>query len=257
MIPKKIAKNIVPRVRPSWWFEGYVIGTIDTLRSEDDEIDAQNIWEDFPVYSIPYEDNLSIGFAYQSKEDSYHIITKNHIKEWKVSDEEILEIAIQNISSRGPHFTQIRPGVFCSNLNNTCDSCLMLLKDGILSLDLKGDPMVFFLSRDCMLVVGIDDADGLMCCLKEISAAIDNKGVIIQSYILENNKWLKAELHGENENIKEYNFLVLDEIKTSTNYFFEQLQYYFPERVIDIKISNLKVISNGKEYCLHSTWSDC
>lgn len=259
MIPKKIAKNIIPRVRPSKWFETYNMNAISmVVNNQESNITYKQAQELSATYYCSYEDDLSIGFAYEAKEGEFYIVTKADVNKWKVSDEELIEIAIKNIPRDRPFFSEISPGVFGSNLNNTCDSGLMLLKDEIASLNLKGDPIAFCASRDSMYICGGDDSDGICECLEAICNAVHNKGVVIQAYSLVNGKWEKAAFSGEDRYIKEYDYLVLDEVRSNTNEFIESYKEIYPQRAKDIIFSKLTVCNNetGTGYILYSTWAE-
>ena len=257
MIAKKIAKNIIPRVRPSRWFETYNMNTVSiVVNNQENNVTLKKALEISCTYYIPYEDDLSIGFAYEAKEGEFHIVTKNDVKKWKISDEELIQLAIKNIPTNRPHFSEIRTGVFGSNLNNTCDSGLMLLKDEISALKLEGNPIVFCASRDAIYLCGSEDNDSIIYCAEAICKSIHNKGVTIQAYTLVDNKWVKAELTGEDKSIKEYNFLVVDEVRTLTNELIESYKEIYPYKGKEIIFSKLTICKNekGTGYILYSTW---
>lgn len=259
MISKNIVKKIIPRVRPLRWFETYNMNAVSMVaKDQENNATLKRALELTPTYYIPYEDDLAIGFTYEAKEGEFHIITKNNVKKWKISDEELIQLAIKNIPTNRPHFSEIRPGVFGSNLNNSCDSGLILLKDGISSLKVKGNPIVFCSSRDAIYVCGSDDNDNIIYCAEIICKAIHNKGVIIQAYTLVNNKWVKAELTGDNKVIKEYNFLVVDEVRSLANEFIESYKEIYPYKAKEIIISKSSVCKNEKDtgYILYSTWAE-
>lgn len=213
---KKHLESLVPRIRPAWWFESYALNTcVDCNMQPKDYFGISDVFHGY------YEADLAVGFCIE-QEKSINIVRKCDVKEWGLSNEELLEIAKNNVLKKKPFFNKIRDGVLASTLNNTCDSALMLFKDEILQLDLVGNPTIFFLSRDCLLVTGSSDEAGMFCCI-DVMLNSKEDYLTANTYALIDGEWQHAILKGEHELIKEYKCLSLHEKKQNTNKFLENL----------------------------------
>ncbi len=246
---KKHPEGLIPRIRPAWWFESYNLEACAIGKLE-----PKYFFGISDVFFGQYEADLVVGFCID-RDKAVDIVRNCDVKEWELSYEELLEIAKDNLLKRKPYFSKIRDGIWASTLSNTCDSALMLFKDEILELDLVGNPIVFFLTRDCLLVTGSNDEVGKFFCMETMMDNMRNRDYLTSNtYALINGEWQHAMLNGEHEHFKEYRYLLLHEIKLDTNEFLENLETLHVDVSDDFHISRMGVGNKDNNDFTYAPW---
>lgn len=117
--------------------------------------------KDFSWPYRPLGEFLGIGLVYDLP-SSMMQIQKHSLEEWKVTFEEVYEVACENLREVTKHvLKQEAPGVWSSPWRDNYDPSRMLLIDYIRHHPTVGDPVVMVPNRDTLLLTGSKDARGL------------------------------------------------------------------------------------------------
>lgn len=117
-------------------------------------------------------DNITTHIAFNTPKMSM-LITKEHLTKWNRSEEEVFEIAINNLrqikhtscNNASWHnlgfVKQEKMGLFCGTNKSLNDSSLVLIEDFIRLLPVKGDPIALVNTDGFLFVAGSDDPESL------------------------------------------------------------------------------------------------
>lgn len=246
---KKALKKIVARVRPLWWFETYSFNCLEHLEENKTKIDPKDYFGKLEIFYKEYENGLGVGFGIED-EESVVMLTQNQIQERNLDYEALINISKKNLEHKAIFRETTIPRVYASALQNTCDSGLMLLKEEFLKLDVIVNPIVFFFSRNCIFVTGDADTESLIYCMKMMIDCVEDNtdsGFILESYKLLDNRWIKANIEGDHEVVRQYNISKVKEKAFDTNDFFETNCLIFPEIENYAVMPKLGVLSKDHE----------
>ena len=246
----KVPATLIPRVRPLWWFESYAFNTFTDFCEDMSKEQYLGISD---AYYRPYEADLGVGFCiYDGKK--VEIVKNCDVEDWGESYQKLLKKATDNILQGKSLFKSAYKGVWQSTLNNTCDSSVMLLKDKIKKLELESQPVLFFPSRECTLIAGASDTEGLNFCMHVVTDFAENREFLTtNSYSLENNVWIKVGLTGDHEIANKYKEFVFKEKQQDTNEFLANLEHLFGED--DLFISRYNYLKEeGGDYHSFACW---
>ena len=108
--------------------------------------------------------DLSAGLV-DDDGDTLSYVPQALLSDWRVSREACMRDALRNLGKSAWTLEQIGH-VFRSRAHDSYDAARLLFHDAFRALPLNGDPVVLVPDRDCLVVTGSDDADGL----KQIAA---------------------------------------------------------------------------------------
>jgi uncharacterized protein YtpQ (UPF0354 family) len=149
-----VKPDLLPVVRSRWHYE---------LVSLSAELEGGR--PEHGLYQTLAE-HLAVGLVYDLP-DSMRSISHANLEAWGVTFYEALEIARENLMKLPSKF--IGPpsgeGVYLSVTRDSYDAARLLLPDLIRHFQVKGDPIAMIPSRENLIVVGSDDADGLAAML--------------------------------------------------------------------------------------------
>lgn len=97
--------------------------------------------------------------------DTLSYVPQTFLSDWRVSQEACMRDALRNLGKSAWVLEQIGH-VFRSRAHDSYDAARLFFHDAFRALPLNGDPVVLVPDRDCLVVTGSDDADGL----KQIAA---------------------------------------------------------------------------------------
>lgn len=90
-------------------------------------------------------------------------VSAEQLARWNVNYERALEVAMANLARRsGGSFEPIAQGLYASPWHDNYDASRLLLPDLIRGVPVRGAPVVIAANRDCLLVTGDDDPQGLL-----------------------------------------------------------------------------------------------
>jgi hypothetical protein len=103
--------------------------------------------------------DLSAGLV-DDDGDTLSYVPQALLSDWRVSREACMRDALRNLGKSAWTLEQIGH-VFRSRAHDSYDAARLLFHDAFRALPLKGDPVVLVPDRDCLVVTGSDDVDGL------------------------------------------------------------------------------------------------
>jgi uncharacterized protein YtpQ (UPF0354 family) len=118
-------------------------------------------------------DNAAIGVAIDSP-DAMTIAHDTNFADWKVTPEQALAIATENLRAHGPHFEEVEPGVYMGEGHDSYDASRILLVDEIKNLKLPGGAVALIPNRETLLLAGAKDAKGLLAMAARADAAVND-----------------------------------------------------------------------------------
>lgn len=180
IIENKELDNLLSFIRPLWWFESHVLSGYENTSSN--------------IFFMPYESDLGIGFCLLSQE-TLKILERSDIEKYGKTEEQLLAISKKNLLDKSNEFskeslfTEVSEGVWSPLFAHVSASGLMLLKSEINELSLSGQPLVFFMGKNQILITGSQDTKGILYCmllLKQVEEALFITG---NSYTLNKIGW--------------------------------------------------------------------
>lgn len=115
--------------------------------------------------------------------DTTSTLTKGPQKDWNITLEEALAVALENLRNVTPDaFEQIAPGLYQGAWRDGYDISRALLPDVLQRAPVKGRPVFMIPNRDVLLVTGDKDTDGLRQMV-ELSFGAMESGRAISSQI--------------------------------------------------------------------------
>ena len=102
---------------------------------------------------------LSVALVYDDGE-ALHDVYETSLVDWQVEKQVSFEDALVNLFKSGWLFEQVGH-IFRSRTCDSYDAARMVFTDAFRALPLKGDPVILVPDRDCLVVTGSDDLDGL------------------------------------------------------------------------------------------------
>jgi hypothetical protein len=118
-------------------------------------------------------------------------VTAEKLDDWGVTLYEAAEIAKQNLDERPFAVMSISDKLFIAETGDAYDGTRLLLIDKIRRLDLIGAPMALPINRDCLLIAGSEDIEGLTMLLKIAELKISEARPLcpIPMVLTENDEW--------------------------------------------------------------------
>lgn len=113
---------------------------------------------DMPL--VPFSGHLVVGFVYDLP-TTMRFIMQEDFAPWDVSIYEALEVARHNLEQRPYRMISVGEKLFVIETDDAYDATRILLTDRIRELPLTGNPVATAVTRNCLLITGADDVDGL------------------------------------------------------------------------------------------------
>lgn len=157
---------------------------------------------------VPFQvvnDTLCINLVFETP-TSMSDVTRERLESWKLTFEQVLERAKQNLKARSTlPLQKLETGLYTSPYEDGHDPARLLLPGALDGLQLTGAPVVMVPSQGAMLVAGEGDARALVR-MGELSKALlqDARGLSGVCYRVENGvyvPWLPAKDHPAHETL--------------------------------------------------------
>jgi len=135
--------------------------------------------------------DLVIRVAYDT-ELLTQIVTRKQLDKWRVSLDDALVIAVNNLRGRtdAKKLLETSAGVYEGQWDDAYEPSRMLLKELITGLPLRGDPVVFVPQRGRLLVAGSEDRDGLQAMIEKGKGShFEPYAISPYLYLLQHGKW--------------------------------------------------------------------
>jgi len=113
-----------------------------------------------PVVHVPISEHLVVCLAYDMPR-TLSIVNEERLKKWGVTVYEALEAARYNLDEKEGQLISVGNKLFICDTDDAYDASRMLKIDKIRELPLTGDPVAMPMNRDCLLIAGADDVEGL------------------------------------------------------------------------------------------------
>lgn len=97
---------------------------------------------------------------------SVRSIQSKELEAWDITPYEAIEIAKQNLIEDEAVLVSSGDSFYASVTGDSYDATRLLLTDRIRGLTVEGDPIAMVPNRDCLLITGSDDEDGLATMLQ-------------------------------------------------------------------------------------------
>lgn len=124
---------------------------------------------DIPLY--PLGSHLVTTVVYDTPV-AMRSISADDLGKWSVSYYEAMEIACENLAESSIAFSRIGDGFHSAMSGDSYDSARILLRDQVLSWEVKGEHVAMIPQRDAMYVTGSEDNVGLDIMLSLAEATI-------------------------------------------------------------------------------------
>jgi hypothetical protein len=115
------------------------------------------------IRPIPHQDltdHLIVTLVYDLP-NSMQFVTEDKLKAWNVSWYEALEVARENLDEKQGTLISIGDKVYICSSGDAYDAARMLKIDKLRQLSVAGDVVAMPVTRDCLIVTGADDEEGL------------------------------------------------------------------------------------------------
>lgn len=137
----------------------------------------------------PFAEDYALTLAYDS-ELYLALIDAWHLEGWNVPFERALEYALDNLHRTPPTFTEIRPGLFRSQEQDSFDAARILLRPALKALPLSGRPVAALPRWSCLLVTGDQDRDGLLELVRAVEEEVQKPRPIgAVPLVLDGDEW--------------------------------------------------------------------
>lgn len=112
------------------------------------------------LITVPVTDECIIALVYDLP-NSMRFVGKEALDTWGISVYEALEVAKQNLAELSYPVLSVGDKVFVIESGDAYDATRMLLTDNLRQLPVLGAPVVMPINRNCLLITGADDEEGL------------------------------------------------------------------------------------------------
>jgi hypothetical protein len=119
--------------------------------------------DDSAMRPIPYQeltDHLIVTLVYDLP-NSMQFVTEDMLKTWNVSWYEALEAARENLDEKPGTLISIGDKVYICSSGDAYDAARLLKVDKLRELSVVGDLVVMPVTRDCLVITGTGDEEGL------------------------------------------------------------------------------------------------
>lgn len=131
----------------------------------------------------PLADDYSVSVVFDGP-TTMSYLNRDQFRAWDVPFERALEYALDNLAGRPFRVVPLQPGLFCFDTSDSYDAARLLLRDRIRALQVKGRPVAALPNRECLLVTGEDDEEGLAAFAREVEARYSHPRAIGTSPLL-------------------------------------------------------------------------
>jgi hypothetical protein len=169
--------KLLPRVRERWYHESMKL----VLSQSGDSLS---------ITTRRLNDELTLELVIDLP-DAVAIVTDKHLYDWKLSFDEALIIAKDNLWRISvKDFVEIEPGVFMSPFNDTHDASRMLLSDLVWQLPVKGRVVAAVPNRNFLVVTGSEDVAGLSFVAKLVERSLSEpRPMTGHLFVLQEGTW--------------------------------------------------------------------
>lgn len=140
-------------------------------------------------------DEFAAGLSYDFP-DAMIQITGRQLAKWGVSFDEVYKCALDNLRKRSEKpLDEPVPGVFIANWQDGYGASRMLLTEKLVSLHLKGSPVVMLPSAEDLVMTGSEDLDGLHSILNVIEPMADKpRSMVGVPLVFRGGEWMPFEI---------------------------------------------------------------
>ena len=110
--------------------------------------------------AVPVSQHLVACLVYDLPH-SMNFVTTEQLEKWGTSIYEAMEVALENLDGQPGMMMTIGDKIFILQSGDAYDATRLLKTDKIKSLSVIGDPVALEINRDCLMVTGSDDPEGL------------------------------------------------------------------------------------------------
>lgn len=122
--------------------------------------------------TLPLNDELIACLVYDLP-NAMRFVTQDNLQTWGVSTYEAFEVARRNLDEKPASVVTAGERLFMFCSLDAYDGSRLLLTDKIRTLPLRGDPITMPVTRDCLLVTGEDDVEGLALLVDVATKSIE------------------------------------------------------------------------------------
>lgn len=110
---------------------------------------------------LPIGDHLAVGLV-RDFETGFVPVNAEILHEWNIDSEEAMSVAMKNLRTQHSRpGIRIGDGTYKWEFDGDLNPANILITEQIARLKLKGDPVALPYGRNCLIVTGSDDEDGL------------------------------------------------------------------------------------------------
>lgn len=112
------------------------------------------------LVSVPVSEHLVACLVYDLPH-SMAFVTTEQLQKWGVTPYEAMEAAIENLDGQPGVMASIGDKLFILQSGDAYDATRLLKMEKIRGLSVEGDVVALALNRDCLMITGADDSQGL------------------------------------------------------------------------------------------------
>jgi hypothetical protein len=138
---------------------------------------------------LPLGDDYCVSVVFDGA-TTMSYLNKEQFQAWDVPFERALEYALDNLAQRPFSVEPLRAGFYRFDTRDSYDAARLLLKDRVRALALRGRPVAAIPNRECLLVTGEDDREGLAALAAAAEEGYDHPRAIgISPLLLDGEAW--------------------------------------------------------------------
>lgn len=209
---------------------------------------------------IPREviaDRLGLALVYDLPH-SLRTISQDDLDDWGVTFYEAMEIAKQNLAEiEVPAYAQIGEGTYMIETCDSYDASRMILLDRM-KLEVKGNRVAMVPVRDCLIVTGDEDTEGLQALLQLGRAKLEDgaRPISLEPFVFKDGDWYPLELNSDHP---AYEQLVTAQLGWRKFEYDEQaaaLNRVYEAQCVDLFVANFTPVqSEASGFSSYCVWS--
>jgi hypothetical protein len=142
---------------------------------------------DTPVYDVGEHLVASVVFDLPT---SVRTVGREDFEKWDVTFYEAIEVARQNLAEDDFVFASVGERLYAAATGDSYDASRLLLTDVVRRMEVRGDHVAMVPNRDCLLITGSEDDEGLRMMLELAEKASDDpRPMLFTPLRLDGDEW--------------------------------------------------------------------
>ncbi len=211
------------------------------------------------IPSIQMSDYLVVCLVYDLPQ-SMRFVTQKDLSDWSIPVYQAMEVARQNLNQQPPaSYGKIGEGCYVLQTNDAYDASRMLSLDVIPGLKVEGKPIALPVNRDCLLITGADDVEGLEAMGGTAEAFTEEmRPICTIPHILDRGEWQPWSVPSDHPAAKRFQFLRLQHFGSEYAEQKPLLETIVEMKGLDVFVASFSGLQNEstgnvRSYCMWSS----